>query len=165
MSDMKFRPANDMQKHEWRRLQAGHTHIDGNAIGLCYLHHGMEHVMPTNLDVCVDCALKKGKEAVLKMVNATYTDYCYVCGTYRRKHPEYNLLTLNVRLCRKCAAKVARKSVELRSVGVYEKHPMYHNLQRMYGKDWRVLSGLAGDLTQSQQLLEYAKSLINVRRV
>ena len=124
-----------------------YTAVNSRQEGICYLCFGKDWVSPTIIDVCVRRAAKKGKEAILAVVYRSPYGYCYAHGGYSTLEYLNNLAQLNVRVCKRCQKRVAKKHMDLKRIGAHKFDPFWVKMRKTLGKDYEMLGvGLGGSL-------------------
>ena len=88
----------DLGKKIWNIHQNNeYTKVNNYKEGMCYNCFENNAVAALVLDICGDCAGKRGRETILVPIKQVYYGMCYFCGDYK-----FNLEQINGRLCTKC---------------------------------------------------------------
>lgn len=87
------------------------------------------------VDICGDCAGKKGRETILVPIKEVYYGMCYFCGDYK-----FHMEQINARLCEKCHRRVANVMKDYNKKGGFMNvDPFWKNMRRKHGKDWQII--------------------------
>ena len=74
---------NDVGKKLIEERQANEfTNVNTSQEGICYFCFKKDYVSATIVDICYDCASKKGMEPILTIVKRIPYGYCYDHGGY-----------------------------------------------------------------------------------
>jgi hypothetical protein len=75
---------NAVGKKLWEMHQAHEqTAVDNYKEGVCFLCFHKDVVSATVIDICGDCAGKRGREALLVPIGEKYYGMCMVCGGWK----------------------------------------------------------------------------------
>jgi len=131
---------NDAQKKLWHKHQSNeYTKIHERRIeGLCYGCFKRDYVSATIVDICKHCMDKRGLEPILNIVVKKMYGYCFFCGKYN-----FEIYQINARFCQKCMALIRSRNKMLRTHGTHNVDPYWKYLRRVFGQDYRILSGFA----------------------
>lgn len=112
-----------------------YTRVNNYKEGLCFNCFENNAVGALVLDICGDCAGKRGRETILVPIKPVYYGLCYFCGTYK-----FNMEQINARLCHKCHRKVANVTKEYnKKGGMFNVDPFWVKQRKKNGKDWRLI--------------------------
>jgi hypothetical protein len=113
-----------------------YTHVNDYKEGMCFGCFG--NGIPVGagvVDICGDCAGKKGRETILVPIKEVYYGMCYFCGDYK-----FHMEQINARLCQKCHRRVANVMKEYnRKGGMFAVDPFWKNMRKKHGKDWQII--------------------------
>ncbi len=116
------------------------TKLSKSNEGYCYMCFKKDFVSATIIEVCFDCANKRGMEAILAIVKRLPEAYCYIHGGYSTLTLPNNAAQINVRLCKKCTTIVREKAKFFRkSGGIMGLNPFWKYVQRKFGQDHKIL--------------------------
>lgn len=116
------------------------TKLSKSNEGYCYMCFTKDFVSATIIDVCFDCANKRGMEAILAIVKRLPEAYCFVHGGYSKLTLPNNAAQINVRLCKKCTQIVRLRAKFFRQHGgIMGINPFWKYVQRKFGKDHKIL--------------------------
>ena len=124
-------------KKLWQKHQENeYTKVDNYKEGQCFLCFKRKDVSAMVIDICADCANKKGPETVLTLITEKFYGMCFFCGLYK-----FKIENLNVRICRSCFGRM-RKHLKAynKAGGPYGADPFHKHLRRKWGKDWKILT-------------------------
>ena len=131
--------SNDAQKRLWKQHQANeYLHVNDDNEAVCFGCFTKAACNATLVDICGDCAGKKGREALLAVVAPKYYGLCYFCNSYK-----FNMEQINARLCGKCHRRVADITKEYnKSGGQFGHDPFWKHMRKKHGKEWKkILTG------------------------
>jgi hypothetical protein len=112
-----------------------YTRVNSYKEGMCFNCFGNNAVSALVLDICGDCAGKRGRETILVPIKNVYYGLCYFCGTYK-----FNMEQINARLCHKCHRKVANVTRDYnKKGGMFNVDPFWVRQRKKNGKDWRQI--------------------------
>ena len=109
------------QKHE-------QTAVNNYKEGVCFMCFSKDAVSATLIDICGDCAGKKGREALLVPVGEKYYGMCYDCGQYK-----FHIENINARFCRTCYSRIM---VRIRGDRNGREDPFWKSMRKKHGKDF-----------------------------
>jgi hypothetical protein len=116
-------------KKLWEMHQAHEqTSVDNYKEGVCFICFHKDVVSATIIDICGDCAGKRGREALLVPIGEKYYGMCMVCGGWK-----FHIENINARFCRGCYKRIVGR---LRDDGHGAGDPFWKSLRRKHGKDW-----------------------------
>lgn len=127
---------NIAQKKSWEKDQGNeHTRINKYKEGVCYGCFNKDTVYARMLDVCADCRRKRGIETIMSVLTNKMYGYCPVCAKYK-----FDIAHINVRMCAKCNAKVAKNTHAFNKAGGHVAvDPFWQRMRRKFGKDYKEL--------------------------
>ena len=105
------------------------TRVDNYKEGVCLLCFRKDVVSATVIDICGDCASKRGREALLVAIADKYYGMCYVCGLYR-----FHIENINARFCRPCYQRIMNR---IREDHHGQEDPFWKSMRKKHGKDWK----------------------------
>ena len=112
-----------------------YTKVDNYKEGMCYNCFGNNAVAALVLDICGDCAGKRGRETILVPIKQVYYGLCFFCGKHK-----FNLEQINGRLCNKCHRKCANHIKEYnKKGGQFGADPFWQRMRKKHGKDWKII--------------------------
>lgn len=132
-------------RNAWRITQNNeYTHVSKNGESLCFFCEEYKLTTPRIYPVCFDCFFNKvNREAVLKAKGVDTDGVCAACGDWCRITHVWNIIKLNVRVCKSCRHRIYHNR---ENIGP---KPQYKRLHRMHGKNWREVTG-SGNQTYSK---------------
>jgi len=127
-----------MGKKIWEIHQKNeYTKVNNYKEGMCFNCFENNAVSALILDICGDCAGKRGRETILVPIKSVYYGMCYFCGNYK-----FNMEQINARLCHKCHKKVAKvMRAYNKKGGMFNADPFWVRQRKKNGKDWRIIFG------------------------
>lgn len=127
--------SNDAQKRLWKKHQSNeYLHVNDSNEAVCFGCFTKTACNATLVDICGDCAGKKGREALLAVVAPKYYGLCYFCNDYR-----FNMEQINARLCMKCHRRVADITKQYNKNGGQMGTPFVKEMRRKHGKEWSLI--------------------------
>jgi len=126
----------DLGKKIWDIHQNNeYTKVNNYKEGMCYNCFENNAVAALVLDICGDCAGKRGRETILVPIKQVYYGMCYFCGDYK-----FNLEQINGRLCTKCHKRCATHIKEYnKKGGQFGADPFWKSVKRRHGQDWKLI--------------------------
>lgn len=126
----------DLGKKIWNIHQNNeYTKVNNYKEGMCYNCFENNAVAALVLDICGDCAGKRGRETILVPIKQVYYGMCYFCGDYK-----FNLEQINGRLCTKCHKRCATHIKEYnKKGGQFGADPFWKSVKRRHGQDWKLI--------------------------
>lgn len=123
------------QKNEW-------TKVNNYKEAVCFSCLKSDAAAALVVDICGDCAGKRGRESILVPIKEVYHGLCYFCGTYK-----FHMEQINCRLCHPCHKHVAAiMTAYNKKGGLFGADPFWVKQRKKYGKDWKVMfSGNGGN--------------------
>lgn len=123
-------------KKLWDKHQKDeYTHVDNYKEAICINCFKKDAAAATVMDICGECAGKRGREPLLAKINDKMYGLCFFCGDYK-----FHIESINARLCHKCHRKVANVTKEYnKKGGMLYTDPFWINMRKKHGKDWRVI--------------------------
>ena len=103
--------------------------------GLCYCCDEYKYVLPTLVDACIDCTMKRSKDAVLAVAARSFYGYCFLHGGMSKIHYKNNWAQLNVRVCDKCSHRIRLAGRKI-SGGMKAVDPFWKYARKRLGKDF-----------------------------
>ena len=114
-----------------------YTKVNNYKEGMCFNCFESNAVSALVLDICGDCAGKRGRETILVPIKQVYYGLCYFCGTYK-----FNMEQINARLCHKCHRRTADVMKDYnKKGGMFNVDPFWVKQRKRNGKDWRIIFG------------------------
>lgn len=128
--------ANVYTKKLWENHQKNeYTRVNNYKEALCFGCLKNKAANATVVDVCGDCAGKKGRETLLAVVKQKHYGLCFFCNEYR-----FGLEQVNCRLCHNCHRRVANVTKEYnRKGGILGTDPFWQRMRKKHGKDWKQI--------------------------
>jgi len=126
----------DLGKKIWDIHQNNeYTKVNNYKEGMCYNCFESNAVAALVLDICGDCAGKRGRETILVPIKQVYYGMCYFCGDYK-----FNLEQINGRLCTKCHRRCATHIKDYnKKGGQFGADPFWKSVKRRHGQDWKLI--------------------------
>jgi len=126
----------DLGKKIWDIHQNNeYTKVNNYKEGMCYNCFENNAVAALVLDICGDCAGKRGRETILVPIKQIYYGMCYFCGDYK-----FNLEQINGRLCTKCHRRCATHIKDYnKKGGQFGADPFWKSVKRRHGQDWKLI--------------------------
>jgi len=126
----------DIGKRIWDLHQKNeYTHVTEYKEALCFGCLKNDAAAALIVDICGDCAGKRGRETLLVSVKEVYYGLCYFCGHYK-----FNMEQVNCRLCRNCHRKVANIMKDYNKKGGFMgADPFWVRIKKKHGKDWKEI--------------------------
>jgi hypothetical protein len=126
----------DLGKKIWKIHQDNeYTKVNNYKEGMCYNCFESNAVAALVLDICGDCAGKRGRETILVPIKQVYYGMCYFCGDYK-----FNLEQINGRLCTKCHRRCATHIKDYnKKGGQFGADPFWKSVKRRHGQDWKLI--------------------------
>jgi len=126
----------DIGKKLWRRHQEDeYTHVDNYKEAICLNCFKKDAAAATIVDICGECAGKRGRESLLAKITDKMYGLCFFCGKYK-----FNLESINARFCRSCHRRIANVMKEYnKKGGMYNVDPFWLSMKRKFGNDWQEL--------------------------
>lgn len=126
----------DLGKKIWDIHQNNeYTKVNNYKEGMCYNCFENNAVAALVLDICGDCAGKRGRETILVPIKQVYYGMCYFCGDYK-----FNLEQINGRLCTKCHRRCANHIKDYnKKGGQFGADPFWKSVKRRHGQDWKLI--------------------------
>ena len=128
----------DIGKKLWDKHQADeYTHVDNYKEAICINCFSKDATAATIVDICGECAGKRGREPLLATVTQKMYGLCFFCGKHR-----FNIEQINARFCRKCHRKIANVTKEYNKAGGFmNTDPFWKRMKKKNGKDWKAIFG------------------------
>ena len=104
--------------------------------GLCYMCEEYNYVLPTIVDCCARCTMKRNKDAVLAIAVKGFYGFCFICGNMSGTEFKNNWAQLNVRVCSRCAKRVRERGKRIKR-GTEQVDPFWKYYRKRMGKDYR----------------------------
>ena len=113
-----------------------YTRVNDYKEGMCFGCFDNKVAVSANVvDICGDCAGKKGREAILVPIKEVYYGMCYFCGKYK-----FHMEKINARFCQKCYRKIANVMKEYnKKGGMFNADPFWVNMRKKHGQDWQII--------------------------
>ena len=123
-------------KKLWERHQKDeYTHVDNYKEAICINCFKKDAAAATVMDICGECAGKRGREPLLAKVTDKMYGLCYFCGEYK-----FHIEQINARLCHKCHRRVANVTKEYnKKGGMFYADPFWIRMRQKLGNDWKSL--------------------------
>ena len=132
---------NDASKKLWKKHQANeYLRVTNDNEAICFGCFTKAACNATLIDICGDCAGKKGREALLAVVAPKYYGLCYICNDYR-----FNMEQINARFCMPCHRRIADITKAYNKAGGQMASPFYKQMRRKHGKDWMLIMAEESD--------------------
>ena len=127
---------NDLTKKLWDVHQKDeYTHVSNYKEAVCLGCFKKDVGAATIVDICGDCAGKRGREPLLAKIMDKMYGMCYFCGEYK-----FNIEQVNGRFCHTCHRRIAdRTKAYNKKGGMFNADPFWINMKKKLGKDWRLL--------------------------
>ena len=121
-------------KKLWQKHQDDeYTHVDNYKEAICIDCFSKDAAAATVMDICGDCAGKRGREPLLAKISDKMYGLCFFCGKDR-----FHIEQINARLCRKCHRKVADITKKYnKKGGMFGADPFWLSIKKKHGKDWK----------------------------
>ena len=123
-------------KKLWEKHQNDeYTHVDNYKEAICISCFKKDAAAATVMDICGECAGKRGREPLLAIITQKMYGLCLFCGKYK-----FNIESINARLCHKCHRKIADVTKEYnKKGGMLYADPFWISMRTKHGKDWRYV--------------------------
>ena len=130
--------SNDLTKKLWEKHQSDeYTHVDNYKEAICINCFKRDASAATLVDICGECAGKRGREPLLAKVVDKMYGLCFFCGEHK-----FHIEQINGRLCRTCHRRVANVTKEYnKKGGMFGADPFWQSMRKKHGKDWRIIMG------------------------
>lgn len=130
--------SNDLTKKLWKTHQENeYTHVDNYKEAICINCFKRDASAATLVDICGECAGKRGREPLLAKVVDKMYGLCFFCGEHK-----FHIEQINGRLCRTCHRRVANVTKEYnKKGGMFGADPFWQSMRKKHGKDWRIIMG------------------------
>ena len=120
-------------KKLWDRHQADEfTHVDNYKEAICLNCFSKDATSATIVDICGECAGKRGREPLLAKIADKMYGFCYFCGKHK-----FNIEQINARFCRKCHRNIANHTKQYNKDGGLMSNPFWKSMRKKNGKDWK----------------------------
>lgn len=128
--------SNDLTKKLWENHQADeYTRVDNYKEAICINCFKRDAAAATLVDICGDCAGKRGREPLLAKVVDKMYGLCFFCGDHK-----FHIEQINGRLCRTCHKRVAKVTKEYnKKGGMFGADPFWQRMRKKHGKDWKII--------------------------
>ena len=123
----------DAQKDEYKA-------VNNYNEGYCYGCNSIDGVAQNLFYICTECYQKRGDKGLLANITLKeIEELCDLCGYWK-----FGVWQRNVALCRKCMNRVSKIHAKYRNKGegIMENNVFHSRLRRIFGKDWKKLSGV-----------------------
>ena len=126
----------DIGKKLWEIHQANeYTHVNEYKEAICINCFKKDASSATLVDICGDCAGKRGREPLLAKVVDKIYGLCFFCGKYK-----FHLEQINARFCRTCHRRIADVTKEYnKKGGMFGADPFWQKMRKRHGKDWQII--------------------------
>ncbi len=126
----------DIGKKLWEKHQANeYTHVNEYKEAICINCFKKDASSATLVDICGDCAGKRGREPLLAKVVDKIYGLCFFCGKYK-----FHLEQINARFCRTCHRRIADVTKEYnKKGGMFGADPFWQKMRKRHGKDWQII--------------------------
>lgn len=126
----------DVGKKVWDLHQKDeYTRVNNYKEGMCYNCFENNAVSALVLNICGDCAGKRGRETILVPIKEEMYGLCYFCGDYK-----FRIEQINGRLCNRCHRRCANHIKAYNNKGgMYGADPFWQKMRRKHGKDWKQI--------------------------
>ena len=130
--------SNDLTKKLWEKHQSDeYTHVDNYKEAICINCFKRDASAATLVDICGECAGKRGREPLLAKVVDKMYGLCFFCGEHK-----FHIEQINGRLCRTCHRRVANVTKEYnKKGGMFGADPFWQSMRKKHGKDWKIIMG------------------------
>ena len=124
----------DIGKKLWDSHQADeYTHVDNYKEAICINCFKKDATSATIVDICADCAGKRGREPLLATVTQKMYGFCFFCGKHK-----FEIEQINARFCRRCHRKIADVTKAYnKKGGMFGADPFWISMRKKMGKDWK----------------------------
>mgnify|MGYP001252875727 CR=1 FL=1 len=124
----------DIGKKLWKKHQENeYTRVDNYKEAICINCFKKDAVAATIMDICGECAGKRGREPLLAKITDKFYGLCFFCSGYK-----FHIEQINGRLCRRCHRKVADVTKDYnKKGGMLGADPFWISIKKKHGKDWR----------------------------
>ena len=126
----------DIGKKLWKKHQENeYTRVDNYKEAICINCFKKDAVAATIMDICGECAGKRGREPLLATITQKMYGLCFFCGKY-----QFNIEQINARFCRGCHRKIANVTKEYnKKGGPIGSDPFWLSMRKKHGKDWKLI--------------------------
>lgn len=127
---------NDSTKKLWEKHQKDeYTHVDNYKEAICINCFKKDATSATIVDICGNCAGKRGREPLLATITHKMYGLCFFCGEHK-----FEIEQINARFCRSCHRKIANVTKEYnKKGGMFGADPFWQKIRKKHGKDWKVI--------------------------
>ena len=124
----------DIGKKLWKKHQDDeYTHVDHYKEAICINCFKKDAAAATIVDICGDCAGKRGREPLLAKVTDKMYGLCFFCGKHK-----FHIEQINARFCHKCHRKIADVTKKYnKKGGMFGADPFWIRMRKKHGKDWK----------------------------
>ena len=128
--------ANDLTKKLWEKHQSDEfTKVDNYKEAVCINCFKRDASLATIVDICGDCAGKRGREPLLAKIKDNYYGYCFFCNKYK-----FHVEQINARFCNSCHRRIANNLKDFnKKGGMYGAYPFWQKMKKRHGKDWQII--------------------------
>lgn len=114
----KFIPDDKDKVSEWKYLPPSHE-------SYCFGCQTRKEVIGTIIKICGKCFNRLNPEIVLNVVGKEFLTCCSICLRFPKRTHDYNILKLNVRLCKSCFERKAHNDNYILKKGEWNVNPTY----------------------------------------
>ena len=120
----------------WEKHQANeYTHVNEYKEAICINCFKKDASSATLVDICGDCAGKRGREPLLAKVVDKIYGLCFFCGEYK-----FHLEQINARFCQPCHRRIADVTKAYnKKGGMFGADPFWQKMRKRHGKDWQII--------------------------
>jgi len=126
----------DIGKKLWDKHQADeYTHVDNYKEAICINCFKRDATAATIVDICGDCAGKRGREPLLAKITDKMYGLCFFCGRHK-----FHIEQINARFCKRCHRRIADVTKKYnKKGGMFGADPFWISMRKKLGKDWREI--------------------------